>query len=261
MYKLGRLPRAYDPKIPHYSALLAGRELAPPPPSIDYSKGMPTSLGMMLNDVEGDCTCAKAGHLVQVWSFNAQKQMLTPTDQQIQAIYEGACGFDPNAGPPGDNPTDQGGNMQVVANYLETNGLPLPDGSTTPLLLWVEIDFRNQQDVMRIIDECGACDIGFNVPQYLIPTDGSPPPKVWDLQPDQDNTIIGGHDVILVGYDDQYLTLASWGAWYQMSWQFLPQFTEEAYGYAGQMWVEATGKTPAGLTLAQMETLMTATKN
>lgn len=55
--KLGRLPRAYNPSVPHLSALLAGRRrlLAPPPPSIDYTQSLPSDLGMMGNDRLGDC--------------------------------------------------------------------------------------------------------------------------------------------------------------------------------------------------------------
>ena len=256
MYKLGRTPRGRDPRVPHLSSLINGRKLPAPPASVDYSHGMPTKLGMMGNDEWGDCTAADEGHSVQVWSYNAQKHMLTPTDQEILALYSGVTGFDPNAGPPGHNPTDQGANMQAVMDYLMKHGIPLPGGKTTKVLLYVEVDVRNKQDIQRIIHECGVCHIGFDVPAYLLP--GGPPPKQWVLDPAGDQTIIGGHDVALVGYDANWLTLASWGAWYQMSWDFFEQFTEEAYGIACQMWVEKTGKTPAGLTVQQMETLMKA---
>jgi len=170
-------------------------------------------------------------------------------------LYEQTCGYDPNAGPPGQNPTDQGGNMQAVQNFLMKNGIPLPGGGTTEVLLWVEADVRNKTDIMRVIDECGVCNIGFNVPAYLM--DSAPPP-VWTLQPGDDNSIIGGHDVILVGYDQHNVKLASWGAWYRMSWDFFEKFTDEAYGIACEMWVKATGKTPAGLTMAQLQKLMAA---
>lgn len=262
MYKLGRHPRAFDPRIVHLSPLMAMRSLPPPPASVNYSHGMPAHIGMMLNDTLGDCTCAAPGHAVQVWSFNAQKKLVTPTDQEILGLYEKTCGYDPSqTQPDGSNPTDQGGNMQTVQNWLMKNGIPLPGGGTTKVLLWVEVDVRNKLDVMRIIDECGVCNIGFNVPQYLLPQDGSPPPRQWIVNPGADNTIIGGHDVVLVGYDQNMITLASWGGWYQMSWGFFEQFCDEAYGIACQMWVEKTGKTPAGLTLQQMETLMRAVKN
>ena len=43
-FMLGRLPRAHDPRIPHMSALLAGKTLPPPPAQVDYTKGMPKNL-------------------------------------------------------------------------------------------------------------------------------------------------------------------------------------------------------------------------
>ena len=72
--KFGRLHRTYDPRIPHLSALLAGQVPPPPPPSIDWTKGMPANLGMMLNDTLGDCTCAAVYHAIQVWTYNSNKK-------------------------------------------------------------------------------------------------------------------------------------------------------------------------------------------
>ena len=60
--KLGRTPRTFNPRVPHMSALLAGKALVAPPASIDHSKGMPGAFGMMLNDQLGDCTCAALDH-------------------------------------------------------------------------------------------------------------------------------------------------------------------------------------------------------
>jgi hypothetical protein len=76
-YKLGRLHRTYDPRIPHMSALLAGQTPAPPPAAIDYTKGMPQNLGMMLNDTLGDCTCAAFYHALQAWSFTSYRGAAT----------------------------------------------------------------------------------------------------------------------------------------------------------------------------------------
>ena len=40
-HKLGRLARSYDPRIPHLSALVAGKTIAPPPPACDWTEKMP----------------------------------------------------------------------------------------------------------------------------------------------------------------------------------------------------------------------------
>lgn len=69
--KFGRLPRAFNPRVPHLSSLLMGVDLPAPPASLDYTSVLPTSLGMFGNDSLGDCTCAAVMHALQVWSANA----------------------------------------------------------------------------------------------------------------------------------------------------------------------------------------------
>ena len=120
-FMLGRLPRAHDPRIPHLSALLAGKTLPPPPAQVDYTKGMPKTLGMMMNDTLGDCTCAAFYHALQVWSFNASKHksIETEADGDVEKLYELACGYKPSQG--GEGP---GGNEQHVLKYLLNRARP-----------------------------------------------------------------------------------------------------------------------------------------
>ncbi len=173
-FKLGRLHRSYDPRIPHLSALLAGKTLPPPPAQVDYTKGMPTNLGMMLNNTLGDCTCAAVYHAIQVWTFNGAKgkSMDTEPDSDVEKLYELACGYKPQGG--GEGP---GGNEQHVLTYLLKKGAPTgPNGQTTHKIdAFVEVDPRMTDDVKRTINDCGLAYIGFNVPQYIVPTTGAPP--------------------------------------------------------------------------------------
>src|SRR6185312_7498452 len=67
----GKLPRARHAWIPHYSALIAGTTPAAAPASLDYTKGLPTELGEMLNNAEGDCAEAAYGQFLQIDSFLA----------------------------------------------------------------------------------------------------------------------------------------------------------------------------------------------
>src|SRR5580704_7048834 len=119
-FQLGRLHRTYNPRIPHLSALLAGQTLPPPPPSVDYTKGMPANLGMMLNDTLGDCTCAAVYHAIQVWTANSGSAMLTEPDADVRQLYIQACGYNPRV--KGEGP---GGNEQKVLTYLLKNGAPI----------------------------------------------------------------------------------------------------------------------------------------
>ncbi|MGB7747766.1 MAG: hypothetical protein WBN75_10815 [Verrucomicrobiia bacterium] len=254
-FKLGRLHRTYDPRVPHMSALLAGQTLTPPPASADYTKGMPPNLGMMLNDTLGDCTCAAVYHAMQVWSFNAESKMVTQPDPDVEKLYIQACGYNPRV--PGEGP---GGNEQHVLTYLYQTGAPIgPKGAARhKIAAFVEVDPRNVDDVKRTIIECGLAYIGFNVPQSVQPP-GAPPPAVWDYVPSQSN-IIGGHAVILAGYNNNGARVISWGQYYTMTWEFFAYFVDEVYAIADNEWVESTGKTPGGMTLDQLEVQMNALK-
>jgi hypothetical protein len=249
--KLGRNPRTYDARIPHLSAVLAGQVLSPPPISVDYTKSLPSTLGMMLNDTLGDCTCAAYYHARQVWSFNANKKEITESDSDVKQLYEKACGYDPA------NPTsDSGGVEQDVLTYLLNNGAPIV-GGIDKILGFVEVDPRNLDDIKRTINDCGVVYIGITVPNYLMDS----VPDVWDTHPSGDNTPAGGHAIVLAGYDLDTFTLISWGRTYKMTNRFFAQFTDEAYGIADAEWVAATGKTPGGLSLSQLETQMAALKD
>ena len=254
-FKLGRTPREHDPRIPHLSALLAGQTITPPPPSVDYTKGMPANLGMMLNDTLGDCSCAAFYHALQVWSFNASKgaKIETEPNADVEKLYILACGYNPRVG--GEGP---GGNEQHVLTYLLNAGAPMgPKGAAThKIAAFVEVDPRMQDDVKRTIADCGLAYIGFNVPQYIVPQN-APPPAVWTVETKQTN-IVGGHAVALAGYDAEGARVISWGQYYTMTWPFFAKYVDEVYAIADQTWIEAGGKTPGGLTLAELEQMMTA---
>lgn len=256
-FKLGRLRRAFDPRVPHLSALLAGKVVPPPPASVDYTKGMPSNLGMMLNDTLGDCTCAAVYHAIQVWSFNATSKIVTEPDSDVEKLYELACGYNPRT--PGEGP---GGNEQHVLKYLLTRGAPIgPSGSSTnKIMAFVEVDPRVTDDIKNTINDCGVAYIGFNVPAYLMPP-GADPPAVWDYNPSQANAqIVGGHAVVLAGYNANGYRVISWGQYYTMTQAFFSKWVDEVYAIADQTWIDAKGTTPGGLTPAQLEDQMQALK-
>lgn len=254
-YKLGRTPRGFDPRIPHLSALLAGQALGPPPPAVDWTKGMPTQLGAMLNDTLGDCTCAAFYHALQVWTFNAlgPGKMDTEPDSDVESLYIQACGYNPNV--PGEGP---GGNEQKVLTYLLRRGAPTGPNAQdrNKIAAFVEVDPRNTDDVKRTINDCGVAYIGFNVPASIMPQN-APPPAVWQVVPGNPR-IVGGHAVVLPGYDANGVKVISWGQYYTMTWDFFAKYVDEVYAIADPSWVEVKGTTPGGLSLAALETQMQA---
>ena len=247
LFKLGRLPRTHDRRIPRLE-VSQGLTL---PATVNYATGMPANLGMALNDQLGDCVEAAAAHSIQTWTFNSTigKNMVTPSDTQVEEAYELWGGY--VAGNPS---TDNGTIIQVaLKDWLNT---PV-DGNQ--IVAFVEIATANTQAIKETIFSCGFVFIGFNVPSYMPENPGS----IWDYDPKGDNTIIGGHCVICTGYQTNgNLNLITWGsADYQMTPAFFDKFCDEAYALADKSWIEATGKTPGGLTIAELEELMQAMKD
>jgi hypothetical protein len=259
-FKLGRLARSHDKRIPMLHTLMTGAGIAPQPvvASVDYTKGMPPNLGMMLNDTLGDCTCAAYYHAIQVWTYNAlgAQQMATEPDSDVEDLYEQACGYKPSQG--GEGP---GGNEQHVLTFILKKGAPFgPKGQQRHQIdAFVEVDVKNTDNIKRTINDCGVAYIGFNVPQYIMPP-GQNPLSVWDVDPAADNTIVGGHAVVLAGYNASGARVISWGGYYTMTWAFFAKFVDEAYAIADPDWISAKKTTPGGLSLQQLEQAMQALK-
>lgn len=257
--KLGRAPRSFDPRVPHLGMMKAMLRVAPPRPpllsKVDNAAKLPTSLGMMLNDSLGDCTCAGIYHGVQVHTGEALGAPLTEPDACVLRLYQEAAGYRP-----GDPMTDRGAVEQDVLNYCLNTGFPLADGTRHRLLAYVEVDTRHLDDVCEVIQEFGFAYIGFEVPSGFMETG---PTNVWDVLPSF-GAIEAGHCVILSGFDrtdpaNPTFNVVSWGTrQWVMTAAFFRKYVDEAYGLVSSYWIGQGGKTPYDLTLVQLDSLADA---
>lgn len=250
-YMLGRQPRKFNAAIPHMSAMMAAQKTPVPlPVTLDYTRGMPVDLGMMLNDKLGDCTCAAFYHARQVWTAHSAT-MVTEPDSDVKLLYERACGY-----VDGNPTTDRGANEQDLLTYLNVTGAPIGANGlhTDRILSFVEVDPRHHSDIKRAIYDCGVAYIGFDVPSSIMPDNG-PPPSVWDFQPNN-STILGGHAVVLPGYNTVGPIAISWGKRYQMTWPFFDHFVDEAYAITDPAWLNATGKSLMGMSVSDHRAIM-----
>lgn len=238
--KLGKKPPRIDSrtlKIERYFA----PTLPAPPPRVDWSRGFNFNYGMMLNDTLGDCTEAKKGHAVQVWTI-CNGRMVTVPDSVVLTAYETDGGY-----VPGDPSTDNGEDMLTNLNDWRQNGF-----GGNALQAFAAINFASFASVAQSIYLFGLVDIGFNVPQSAM--DQNAAGQIWDVVAN-DGGIVGGHDVVVPMFDapSQTLTCITWGMRQQMTWAFFLKYCDEAYTLLAPDWLQRGGIDPSGFNMAALQ--------
>ena len=192
-----------------------------PPPADDNTDGL-TAFGMMLNDNEGDCTCATCGHMIQVWSVSNGPEITVP-DSAVQTAYEQACGYNP-----ADPSTDHGGIITNVLDYFRDTGV-----GGHKISAHAEVNLT-QLRVQQAIYTFGAVDVGIQLPVSAQSQVG----MLWDF-PDGGPDAAGGwggHSVPLVKYDATGLWCVTWGTLQKMTWRWLMWYCDEAHACISPDW-------------------------
>lgn len=213
---------------------------APPSASVDRISvitGMAGGWRMLLNDQLGCCTCSDSGHSLMLRT-QANGSIIIPTDADIQAMYQN-FGY-----VPGQPATDQGAAETDVCDWLKSTGLlghKLDD--------YTSLDSTDIDGLKWAVELFGSCRLGINLPNSAIDQFNNGQP--WDTVPD-DGGIVGRHDVLLVGYDDDHFTVITWGMTQLMTRAFFVQYREEAHPELAFDWIAANGRAPSGFDLAAL---------
>lgn len=225
-------PRAYA------SAVLRAVTVSVPA-TCDYHSGL--TFPMFANDYAGDCTEADSGHAIGVFTGEGQGQEVVLTDQDVLTAYSRVTGYDPSqTQPDGSNPTDTGAVIQDVLDDWLRNGI-----AGHKILAFYQVDHTNLDEIKACVWLLGGVRLGVNLPQSA--EDQFNAGRPWDYDPNADNSILGGHDVRIVGYDPAYLYVVTWGQVQPVSWEWVQRFAEEGWVEADGAWVK-NGNTPEGLT-------------
>ncbi len=238
--KLGKHPARHDPRTLQLAGYLDSA-LPAPPARVDFA-GKVANWPMMKNDTVGDCTCAAAGHMIEQWTtYTGAPRVLD--DTTIIAAYSAITGYQP-----GNPSTDHGANELDVLKFWRKKGI-----GGDKIAGFVALEPGNHHHIKDAVNIFGNCYIGVALPlsaqgqtAWSVPPGGATgtgAPGSW-----------GGHAVPVVGYDDRFLSVVTWGKLLQMTWQFWDTYCDEAYAVLSRDWIDkAKGATPSGFNWKQLE--------
>jgi hypothetical protein len=181
------------------------------------------------NDTLGDCTIAALAHAVTTFrGLLGQKDIMAKS--KVVKLYMHLTGG-----------VDSGLNELDVLNYWRQHAV-----ENDKILGFVSIDPKNHTHVQQAIQLFGGVYLGFQVQQNCIQEFDKHQP--WTPGP----LTHDGHAVFAVGYDQNAVTVLTWGNTQQATWGWWDECVDEAYAILPP---EASNPNFApGFNLAQLKT-------
>lgn len=246
VHRLGLVPRVPDKPRLHLADFIDRHAFLRAAPPARMWIEFPAQIGgaMGNNDV-GDCTAAKFGHAVAVWTADASagKRPVILPDGAILAAYSAYSGY--QAGNPA---TDQGATLEQANAYFKAHGV-----LGHKLLAYPFFAAQDHKLFAQVVNTFGCADVALMLPETAQQQIGG----VWDMvgdvnTPGSQPGSWGGHDVIVCGYDPIYLYCITWGAIQPMTYRFLDAYCPDSLALLSQDWLAKGGKSPGGLNLQQL---------
>lgn len=244
--KLGKLAKQNHSDTLRLAEYLTS-SLPAPAPSKDWASKV-TNWGMMANDSWGDCAWAGVGHGILLHTTYAGNPVALG-DATIVGAYAAATGFNPNAGPPGNNPTDQGTVLTQALDYWKNTGV-----GGHKILGWAEVNPKNDDEVKTAIDLWGYLYLGAQLPL------NAQTQAKWDVapnaasDPNAEPGSWGGHCIICPYYDGpDERKFVTWGALKDLTREWFKTYVDEVYVVITEDWIDVkTQESPSGLNITQL---------
>ena len=244
----GKLPAKRDSRDLLLASYLDDSKLPKIPATFGHQTAFPRAgWGMLGNDEFGDCAIAGPAHETMLWT-KLGGHYATFTTAGVLSDYSAITGFDPHAGPPGENPTDQGSNVRDVARYRQTVGMKDAHGRRHKIGAYVALDPRNEAHVRAAVYLFDGIGLGFMVPDSAMEQFNAGEP--WDVVPGAQ--IEGGHYVPIVGVTASGPVCVTWGRVQGMTWDFFGAYADESYAYLSTEALTG-GKSPEGFDVAALK--------
>lgn len=183
----------------------------------------PRAWGMLGNSDWGCCVEAGAAHETMALTTLGQHASVFD-DASVLSDYSAVTGFDPNAGPSGNNPTDNGTDIRTYLKYRQSTGILDANGNRHKIGAYVRVQLSNLQHVYWAMYLFENVTLGINFPDSAMTqfNEGVP----WSPVPG--SQIEGGHCVDLLA-KRTHLRVITWGAVQDMTVPFYRAYTEECW--------------------------------
>lgn len=195
-YKLGlKAPRPGSVRL-SLATYLNFRKLPIPPKVFGHYQLIPDDgWGMLGNDEWGDCADAGPCHQTMVVTAEGLGTPAPFSTASALENYTQTSGFDPNAGPSGDNPTDQGTDIAKMAAYWANTGFVDDKGVRHKVVAVTNLHPGDLREIAAATYLFQTVGLGFALPDSA--QEQTQKGEPWSVVPDAN--IEGGHYVPLVG--------------------------------------------------------------
>ena len=214
-YRFGKHPPKADYRTLRFKTYLKAGIAAPPEAYNVLTKRVypnlktkdPTKLFPMDgNDTLGDCTIAALAHAETVYDGLLRKKKII-SKQSVVKLYMHLTGG-----------VDSGLNELDVLNYWRKNAV-----SGEKIIDYVSVDPKNHTHVEQAITMFGGVYLGFQVQRDCLQEFENHQP--WVPGPLTND----GHAVYAVAYDQDGVTVLTWGNTQQATWAWWDECVDEAY--------------------------------
>ncbi len=197
------------------------RELPEPPAVFGHYDLFPADGWDILGNNDWGCCAVSGGdHQEMLWTTEGGHAAPFHTDATL-ADYGSITGFDPTAGPVGDNPTDQGTDIGQLADFWMSTGLVDSNGQRHKVVAVMDLNPGDLRELWLATYLFQTIGLGFAIPQSAIDQNRRQEP--WDVVGDDGGSgIQGGHYVPAMG------RLAN-GNGVLVTWGKLQEFTPAFY--------------------------------
>lgn len=245
--RLGKQPATHDARDLLFAKYVDTTQLPPAPAEFGHETLVPPKgWGMLGNDEWGDCAWAGPAHETMLLSTEGGHPA-TFTAADVLSDYAAGTGFDPKAGPSGDNPTDQGSNVREVLGYRRKTGIVDAAQKRHKIGAFVKLEPKNLAQIYQAMYLFQAVGIGIEFPDSAMQQfhEGKP----WSVV--EGARIEGGHYVCCVA-KRQNIDIVTWGALQQMTVEFFEKYCDEAWAYLSTENLQKE-KSPEGFNLSQLK--------